>query len=252
MAKTSPPALRAAPHRELADPDVTDVAIESVVDLSDRFWQWFLSRSPIYATLLGDERYDDRLPDVTDFGRAEERRALRLWRGAADNSVRWIDGTAVYQVGRNSVIQSKKAAASKPGGQTTLDPAANAAMSPEMRPCPWNSGSTFSNRSSGASPKTAPTLYAERHTLACVSGTSFGRDVVPEVNNMNASSVLEADPAPMAVPRVAEQARPNAPAPSPGRGDKSMTGMLRLYATPRLAESMPVHVNSAAIRKAPK
>jgi uncharacterized protein (DUF885 family) len=55
---------------------VTDVAIESVVDLSDRFWQWFLSRSPIYATVLGDERYDDRLSDVTDAGRAEERAAL--------------------------------------------------------------------------------------------------------------------------------------------------------------------------------
>ncbi|HEY7023885.1 MAG TPA: DUF885 domain-containing protein [Candidatus Limnocylindrales bacterium] len=56
---------------------MTDVAIESVVDLSDRFWQWFLSRSPIYATILGDERYDDRLPDVTDVGRAEQRSALR-------------------------------------------------------------------------------------------------------------------------------------------------------------------------------
>jgi uncharacterized protein (DUF885 family) len=44
--------------------------------LADRFWQWFLSRSPIFATLMGDERYDDRLPDVTDFGRAEERSAL--------------------------------------------------------------------------------------------------------------------------------------------------------------------------------
>jgi len=56
---------------------VTDVAIESVADLADRFWQWFLSRQPIYATILGDERYDDRLPDVTDVGRAEERSALR-------------------------------------------------------------------------------------------------------------------------------------------------------------------------------
>lgn len=56
---------------------MTDVAIESVVDLADRFWQWFLSRSPIYATVLGDERYDDRLPDATDAGRAEERSALR-------------------------------------------------------------------------------------------------------------------------------------------------------------------------------
>src|SRR3954454_10035699 len=58
---------------------VTDLAIGSAVDLADRFWQWFLSRSPIYATVLGDERYDDRLPDATDFGRAEERTALRAF-----------------------------------------------------------------------------------------------------------------------------------------------------------------------------
>ena len=56
---------------------MTDVAMESVADLADRFWQWFLSRSPIYATVLGDERYDDKLPDVTDAGRAEEHSALR-------------------------------------------------------------------------------------------------------------------------------------------------------------------------------
>ena len=66
---------------------------------------------------------------------------------AADNSARWIGGTAVYQVGRNSVSQPKKAAASKPGVQTTLDPAANAVRTPEIRPCPWNRGSTFNNRS---------------------------------------------------------------------------------------------------------
>ena len=56
---------------------MTDVAMESVADLADRFWQWFLSRQPIYATVLGDERYDDKLPDVTDAGRAEEHSALR-------------------------------------------------------------------------------------------------------------------------------------------------------------------------------
>ncbi len=52
---------------------MTDVAIGSPVqDLADRFWQWFLSRAPIYATVLGDERYDDRLPDPTQEGRDEE------------------------------------------------------------------------------------------------------------------------------------------------------------------------------------
>ena len=57
---------------------MTDVALSSpVIDLADRFWQWFLSRAPIYATVLGDERYDDRLPDVTPEGRAEEETALK-------------------------------------------------------------------------------------------------------------------------------------------------------------------------------
>lgn len=48
-----------------------------VVDLADRFWQWFLSRQPIYATVLGDERYDDRLSDPTAEGRAEEVAGLK-------------------------------------------------------------------------------------------------------------------------------------------------------------------------------
>ena len=64
----------------------------------------------------------------------------------------------MYQVGRNSFNQPKKAAASKPGVQTTLDPAANAASTPETKPCTWNRGSTFSNRSRGPSAKVAPTL----------------------------------------------------------------------------------------------
>ena len=62
---------------EESDP-VADVAVQSpVVDLADRFWQWFLSRQPIYATVLGDERYDDRLPDPSAEGRAEEIAGLK-------------------------------------------------------------------------------------------------------------------------------------------------------------------------------
>jgi uncharacterized protein (DUF885 family) len=57
---------------------VTDVALGSAVtDLADRFWQWFLVRSPMYATVLGDERYDDRLPDPTPEGRATEVAGLK-------------------------------------------------------------------------------------------------------------------------------------------------------------------------------
>jgi uncharacterized protein (DUF885 family) len=43
-----------------------------VTDLADRFWQWFLARSPMYATVLGDERYDDKLADPSAEGRALE------------------------------------------------------------------------------------------------------------------------------------------------------------------------------------
>ncbi len=62
---------------------MTDAMLETtdsespVADLADRFWQWFLSRQPIYATTLGDERYDDRLPDPSEEGRAEEETDLR-------------------------------------------------------------------------------------------------------------------------------------------------------------------------------
>ncbi len=57
---------------------MTDAMLETtdaespVVDLADRFWQWYLSRQPTYATVLGDERYDDRLPDPSAEARAEE------------------------------------------------------------------------------------------------------------------------------------------------------------------------------------
>jgi len=46
-------------------------------DLTDRFWEGLLEHEPLLGTEIGDERYDDRLPDVTDVGRAEERSALR-------------------------------------------------------------------------------------------------------------------------------------------------------------------------------
>ena len=57
---------------------MTDVrAASPAIDLADHFWQWFLSRQPIYATVLGDERYDDRLPDPSATGRAADVAALR-------------------------------------------------------------------------------------------------------------------------------------------------------------------------------
>lgn len=46
-----------------------------VDELAARFWEGFLERQPVTATILGDERYDDRLPDPGPAGRAKERAA---------------------------------------------------------------------------------------------------------------------------------------------------------------------------------
>lgn len=57
---------------------MTDVAVGTpVTELADRFWQWFLARQPMYATVLGDERYDDRLSDPSPEGRADEVAGLK-------------------------------------------------------------------------------------------------------------------------------------------------------------------------------
>jgi uncharacterized protein (DUF885 family) len=61
-------------------PVAVDVDIGTpVTDLADRFWQWFLARQPMYATVLGDERYDDRLSDPSPEGRAEEIAGLKAF-----------------------------------------------------------------------------------------------------------------------------------------------------------------------------
>ena len=46
----------------------------AINEIADRFFEGVLEREPIFATILGDDRYDDRLPDLGATGRAEERR----------------------------------------------------------------------------------------------------------------------------------------------------------------------------------
>jgi uncharacterized protein (DUF885 family) len=38
--------------------------------LADRFWEELLEREPTFATAIGDERYDDRLPEIGEEGRS--------------------------------------------------------------------------------------------------------------------------------------------------------------------------------------
>ncbi len=48
----------------------------AVSDLAERFWEGVLERDPITATIYGDDRYDERWPDLGPDGRAAERSAL--------------------------------------------------------------------------------------------------------------------------------------------------------------------------------
>ncbi|HEX6140887.1 MAG TPA: DUF885 domain-containing protein [Candidatus Limnocylindria bacterium] len=49
----------------------------AVNEIADRFFEGVLERDPIFATILGDDRYDDRLPDLGAAGRAEDAAAYR-------------------------------------------------------------------------------------------------------------------------------------------------------------------------------
>ena len=49
----------------------------AVNELAERFWEGVLERDPVSATILGDERYDDRLPDLGEAGRAADAAAFR-------------------------------------------------------------------------------------------------------------------------------------------------------------------------------
>ena len=49
----------------------------AINEIADRFFEGVLERDPIFATILGDTRFDDRLPDIGAEGRAEEERVFR-------------------------------------------------------------------------------------------------------------------------------------------------------------------------------
>src|SRR5579864_5597645 len=150
-------------------------------------------------------------------------------------------GTAEYQVGANSRSQPKKRLTSQPGVQTTPAPAASDVITVAMRPWPWNSGSTLRQRSASLSCSAATALKADAQILACVSGTIFGRDVVPDVNKKSAVAPgpIGSDDGSPAVP-----ASVNRPAAS-GVGARSKTGTPCAGATRRAGESTPAATISA-------
>ena len=63
-----------------AESNVIDPASDpnaAVNELADRFFDGVLERNPVFATILGDDRWDDRLPDLGSDGRAADAAAFR-------------------------------------------------------------------------------------------------------------------------------------------------------------------------------
>jgi uncharacterized protein (DUF885 family) len=69
-------------------------ADQEVRELVDRFWEELLEREPLMGTYVGDERYDDRLPDIGEAGRAEEEGAARAALVALDSIEGDLDESA--------------------------------------------------------------------------------------------------------------------------------------------------------------
>ena len=149
-------------------------------------------------------------------------------------------GTPVYQVGFTSSIQPKNFSALKPGVQDTWPPAESGARMPAIRPWMWNSGMMLRPRSSAVKASAVRMLRAEAQTLPCVSGTIFGREVVPEVCSTSAMSSVSARP-PRAGSPVAASAKCSVklPAPSSGVGRRRATDTPSFSATATAGESEP-------------
>src|SRR3984885_3087680 len=124
-------------------------------------------------------------------------------------------GTAVYQVGLASSISAKNLSALKPGVQNTAPPRESGAQRPAINPWIWNRGITLSALSLSKSSSEVAMLPAEVQILAWRSGTIFGREVVPDVCRMRATSCGSAGPGLAAAP-VDEPDSRNAPAPACG------------------------------------
>ena len=155
-------------------------------------------------------------------------------------------GTAVNQLGRSSSIQRKKRSASKPGVQTTVPPARSDPSTAAISPWMWNSGMTLRQTSAGASDSAAAMLAAEAVTFACVSGTIFGRAVVPEVCSTSATSSGCAMPGRAARPGVPPSSVKDPAGPS---GTTSSSGTPSFAAAARAGVSTPRITISALARR---
>ena len=69
---------------------------DALRDLADRYWEDRLETSPLFATFLGDHRYDDRVDDLSEAGDADQR---RRWSVLLDEA-RALDASALDETDR--------------------------------------------------------------------------------------------------------------------------------------------------------
>jgi uncharacterized protein (DUF885 family) len=72
---------------------------ESARDLANRFWERILEEEPLIGTSVGDERYDDRLPDPSEEGLA----ARADWYRATLVELRALDRDPLSQIDRTTL-----------------------------------------------------------------------------------------------------------------------------------------------------
>src|SRR3970040_1951030 len=86
-----------------------DDAVDRGRALVDAYWEGLLENDPLLGTLVGDERFDDRLPDPSEEGRA---RRETLHRRAPPN-LGGIDRSAVRDVGVRTALDMLEAIAGR-------------------------------------------------------------------------------------------------------------------------------------------
>ncbi len=59
-------------------------ANDDLRDLTDRYWEARLEASPLFATFLGDHRFDDRVDDLSEEGDATQRATWSRFLGEAE------------------------------------------------------------------------------------------------------------------------------------------------------------------------
>jgi uncharacterized membrane protein len=81
--------------------------MSGAVWILDAYWDRFLAVEPLFATAVGDARFDDVLPDPSEAGRAERQRVhTELLEAAADLDVLGLRTAAAHNRGTEPLVLS--------------------------------------------------------------------------------------------------------------------------------------------------